>query len=116
MTKKQKAEFVQATLNKLYPNPDIPLQHKDPYTLLLAENAVKHNIVSKDKPLTLELFVEDEMLIVQNNINEKATKEKSEGLGLQNIKNRFLLIADKEVKIETTTSRFIVKLPLIKRS
>lgn len=36
MTKKQKAEFVQATLNKLYPNPDIPLQHKDPYTLLIA--------------------------------------------------------------------------------
>lgn len=36
MTKKQKAEFVQATLNKLYPNPDISLQHKDPYTLLIA--------------------------------------------------------------------------------
>lgn len=93
----------------IYSIPPLALQ-------LLAENAVKHNIVSKDKPLTLELFVEQEMLIVQNNINEKATKEKSEGLGLQNIKNRFLLIADKEVKIETTTTRFIVKLPLIKRS
>lgn len=88
-----------------------------PLTLqLLAENAIKHNIVSKDKPLLLQMFIEDEMLFVQNNLNAKATKEKSEGLGLQNIKNRFLLIADKEVKIETTASHFIVKLPLIKRS
>ena len=88
-----------------------------PLTLqLLAENAVKHNVVSKYKPLTLELFAENEMLIVQNNLNEKATKEKSEGLGLQNIKNRFLLIANKEVKIEITSSHFIVKLPLIKRT
>ncbi len=87
-----------------------------PLTLqLLAENAVKHNIVSKDKPLMLELFITDDMLIVQNNLNEKTTREKSEGLGLQNIKNRFLLIADKEVKIEITSSHFIVKLPLIKR-
>ncbi|HRG26984.1 MAG TPA: endonuclease III [Chitinophagales bacterium] len=36
MTKKQKAEFVLTTLNKLYPKPDIPLHHKDPYTLLVA--------------------------------------------------------------------------------
>lgn len=36
MTKKQKAEFVLTTLNKFYPKPDIPLQHKDPYTLLVA--------------------------------------------------------------------------------
>lgn len=36
MTKKQKAAFVATTLNKFYPKPDIPLQHKDPYTLLVA--------------------------------------------------------------------------------
>lgn len=36
MTKKQKAAFVTTTLNKLYPKPDIPLQHMDPYTLLVA--------------------------------------------------------------------------------
>jgi LytS/YehU family sensor histidine kinase len=93
---------------KIYSIPPLSLQ-------LLAENAVKHNIVSKDKPLTLELFVEGDMLVVRNNINEKTTREKSEGLGLQNIKNRFLLIADKEVKIEITSSHFIIKLPLIKR-
>lgn len=36
MTKQQKVKFVIDTLNKLYPNVPIPLEHKDPYTLLIA--------------------------------------------------------------------------------
>ncbi|MBI2258662.1 MAG: endonuclease III [Flavobacteriia bacterium] len=36
MTKKQKAKFIVEQLNKLYPNPPIPLDHKDTYTLLIA--------------------------------------------------------------------------------
>ena len=36
MTKKEKIEFVINTLNNLYPEIPIPLDHKDPYTLLIA--------------------------------------------------------------------------------
>lgn len=36
MTKKEKIDFVIKTLEDLYPNPPIPLNHKDPYTLLIA--------------------------------------------------------------------------------
>lgn len=36
MTRKEKAEFIMEELNKLYPNPPIPLDHKDDYTLLIA--------------------------------------------------------------------------------
>ena len=36
MTKKEKIEFIIQTLDKLYPNPAIPLKHKDPYTLLIS--------------------------------------------------------------------------------
>ncbi len=36
MTKKEKADFIVRTLDKLYPNPPIPLDHKDAYTLLIA--------------------------------------------------------------------------------
>jgi endonuclease-3 len=36
MTKKEKVNFVINTLNKLYPEIPIPLDHKDPYTLLIA--------------------------------------------------------------------------------
>lgn len=36
MTKKAKAEFIINELEKLYPEVTIPLDHKDPYTLLIA--------------------------------------------------------------------------------
>ena len=36
MTKKEKVQFVIDTLENLYPSPPIPLDHKDPYTLLIA--------------------------------------------------------------------------------
>ncbi len=36
MTKKERATFVINTLNDLYPEIPIPLDHKDPYTLLIA--------------------------------------------------------------------------------
>ena len=36
MTKQQKVKFVIDTLNQLYPKVPIPLEHKDPYTLLIA--------------------------------------------------------------------------------
>lgn len=36
MTKKEKVAFLIQTLEELYPNPPIPLNHKDPYTLLIA--------------------------------------------------------------------------------
>jgi endonuclease-3 len=36
MNKKEKVDFIINTLNELYPDPPIPLEHKDPYTLLIA--------------------------------------------------------------------------------
>ncbi|RRJ91441.1 endonuclease III domain-containing protein [Flavobacterium macacae] len=36
MTKKERASFVITTLKELYPTIPIPLDHKDPYTLLIA--------------------------------------------------------------------------------
>lgn len=32
----KKIRWIQKTLQELFPNPEIPLQHKDPYTLLIA--------------------------------------------------------------------------------
>jgi endonuclease III len=36
MNKKDKAAFIVSTLNHLFPDPEVPLQHKDPFTLLIA--------------------------------------------------------------------------------
>ena len=36
MTKKEKSEYIMTELERLYPVVEVPLDHKDPYTLLIA--------------------------------------------------------------------------------
>lgn len=58
----------------------------------LAENAIKHNALSKDKPLKLTLrFTEDGYFSFSNNINKKFGQVDSTGTGLKNLKERFSL-------------------------
>lgn len=111
----QKKRFGQA----LHFESNITQEQRSSYSIpplslqLLAENALKHNIVSRDKPLMFEIAIENECLIVKNNLHPKQTGAKGEGLGLQNIKNRFLLMTGKEVTIDKSETYFIVTLPLI---
>ncbi len=87
-----------------------------PMTLqMLIENAVKHNIVSKKKQLTIKISSKDEYLVISNNLQKKQIKEYSSELGLKNIKSRYAFISDKEVIVEETNEHFTVKIPLIKR-
>jgi two-component system LytT family sensor kinase len=80
---------------------------------LLLENAVKHNVVSSSKPLTIDIYEEGNYLIIENNINPKQAIGKSTKVGLQNIADRYGLITDKVVKIENNNKIFKVSLPLL---
>ena len=80
---------------------------------LLLENAVKHNVVSTSKPLTINIYEEDNYLIIENNINPKEAIGKSTNVGLQNIADRYGLITQKGVRIENNNKTFKVSLPLL---
>jgi two-component system LytT family sensor kinase len=80
---------------------------------LLLENAVKHNVVSTSKPLTINIYEEGGYLIIANNVNPKQAIGKSTKVGLQNIADRYGLITDKGVKIENNNKLFRVSLPLL---
>ncbi|WP_439127402.1 2TM domain-containing protein [Polaribacter sp.] len=80
---------------------------------LLLENAVKHNVVSNSKPLTINIYEENNYLIIENNINPKEAVGKSTKVGLQNIVDRYGLITQKAVKIENNNKTFKVSLPLL---
>jgi LytS/YehU family sensor histidine kinase len=82
---------------------------------LLAENAMKHNAILKDKPLLLEMFIEKDWLIVRNNINPKMQPEVSTRLGLQNIIKRYELLTGKNVIINKDEKYFTVQIPIIKK-
>jgi len=83
---------------------------------LLVENAIKHNIISRLKPLTIELYVSDNFLIVSNTLQEKIQKEPSTGVGLNNIIHRYLILFKKEVLVVKNEISFEVLLSLIQPS
>ena len=88
-----------------------------PLTLqLLAENAIKHNAVSKEAPITIEILLADGYVMVRNNINAKLSKAAGAGMGLQNITNRYNLLAKKDVLINNDTLYFVVSLPTLQKS
>ncbi len=88
--------------------------HLAPLSLqILFENAIKHNIISSDKPLSIELWVENRRLVVRNKLQRKNQQMPSTRLGLQNIKNRYAFFSDEEVDVLETDDSFTVSLPLI---
>lgn len=80
---------------------------------LLLENAIKHNIVSQAKPLTITFDADENELIVRNNYQPKMSKEKGAGLGLANIRKRYALHTKAEVTSRIDNNEFIVTIPLI---
>jgi len=80
---------------------------------LLIENAIKHNVVSIKKPLSIKIINELDYLVISNNIQEKYSTEISTGKGLNNIKNRYDLLLNQNIKIDSSTTHFIVKIPLL---
>jgi sensor histidine kinase YesM len=85
-----------------------------PFTLqLLVENAVKHNIVSIDRPLHIRILAEKDWLVVENTLQLKRTPEASTGIGLENINQRYQHLSGKEIQLIPGEHYFTVKLPLI---
>lgn len=82
---------------------------------LLIENAVKHNIVGKRKPLSIEvnLHRDEKYIEVKNNIQRKIQGVDSTGMGLKNIRNRFAFYTDAPVMVKEEGNTFIVLIPLI---
>lgn len=81
---------------------------------LLVENAVKHNVISKQTPLSIELFTtEGKQLVVNNNLNKRIVQEKSTKIGLQNIEAKYKLMNQDGFQVVEGEKNFMVVLPLI---
>ncbi|MCD4684175.1 MAG: histidine kinase [Bacteroidales bacterium] len=81
---------------------------------MLIENAIKHNIVSIENPLSIQISLNTEYIIIKNNLQRKTTVKDSAGIGLDNLKKRYEFISDKEFMTEENEKEFIVKIPIIK--
>jgi ligand-binding sensor domain-containing protein len=86
-----------------------------PLTLqLLAENAIKHNVISKNKPLVVNIYNDGTYISISNKLQPKKQAEASTGLGLKNIIDRYRLIVNKKVRVEKSEDEFNVFLPIIR--
>lgn len=87
-----------------------------PLTLqILLENALKHNVVSAEKPLDIVLEEVDDRLVVRNKFQPKSSREPSTGLGLQNIADRYRHLGAAAPEVAQTGVEFVVKLPLLQK-
>lgn len=120
-------EFIQPylfLLNKRFDkalliNINIPEKYHSWYVVpaalqMLIENAIKHNIVSRHKPLQIDIHANgNQALVVKNNLQPRLEREPSTRIGLKNIRKRYELICGKSVHIQETGSAFEVSLPLL---
>jgi len=80
---------------------------------LLLENTVKHNVVSEQKPLHIRIFVDGDYLAIQNDFQKKEVLQDRQGVGLQNIVNRYGIVTNRKVLIEQNEKNFTVKIPIL---
>ena len=101
-------------------SPEAYRQYVTPLSLqMLIENAIKHNVVSKENPLKIRIQQQgSDYLVIENNIQEKTIlrntgREESTRVGLQNIINRYSLLTDRQVEVVRNGGLFTVKIPLL---
>jgi LytS/YehU family sensor histidine kinase len=81
---------------------------------MVVENAIKHNIISDDMPLKIEMESENGFIVVKNNLQKKKTIiSGKEPLGLENLKKRYAYLSRVAVEVIESDGKFIVKLPII---
>jgi two-component system LytT family sensor kinase len=109
-TRHGEAIQIQVEVDKRYDNyllPSLSLQ-------LLVENAVKHNVVSKQQPLVIDIFtMAGNQLAINNNLQCKTIKDPSHKIGLENIRLKYDLLEQPGFQILSDTRNFTVILPLI---
>jgi len=79
---------------------------------LLVENAVKHNYFTLKEPLEIQIKCSCKQIEIFNKKQPKTNKEKSTGIGLQNISDRYRFL-NSSILIEDRKDSFRVVLPLI---
>lgn len=87
-----------------------------PVTLqLFIENALKYNRTEDDNPLVVKIYSNDQdELVVSNRLLPLIKENKSTGIGLKNIIDRYALLGDRKPVIQIDDENFTIKVPLIK--
>lgn len=82
---------------------------------VLIENAIKHNVITRNKALEISVkTTENDSIIIENALQPKLEPETGHGLGLANLAERYRLLSGKELLITNDLNSFKVEIPLLK--
>lgn len=90
MNKKERVQFIMDELEKLYPKPGIPLDHTDPFTLLVAVMLSAQTTDKKVNEVTPELFAKANNPKAMSLLEVDEIKEYIKQIGLSNTKAKNL--------------------------
>lgn len=86
-----------------------------PLTLeLLVENAVKHNMISSEKPLKIQVYNEGDYLFIKNKIQLRSEQYQSTKIGHKNLVERFGLMDLTKPEFLIDGEYYIAKVPLLR--
>ena len=79
----------------------------------LLENAIKHNALTVENPLLIEVKYDNSRIIVSNNIQVKDLTEETTGRGLANLAERYRILSDEEIIFQSDDNHFSVSLKIL---
>ncbi len=79
----------------------------------LFENAIKHNELTEEEPLQIDVEQMGDWIRITNNVKLKSMSTESTGVGLSNLAERYRLLSGDDMKIEQEDSRFIVSIKIL---
>jgi sensor histidine kinase YesM len=83
---------------------------------ILIENAIKHNEISAEKPLNIQIHDDGEYLVVENNVQPRNYLPESNQLGLKTLEFLYGFLSGKRMEVNCENGKFIVMLPKIKNT
>ena len=81
---------------------------------ILVENAVKHNEISTENPLTIHIYDDDDYLYISNNLQPRGNLPDSNQIGLKTLDFQYEFLAKRKMEVLNADNQFVVKLPKIK--
>jgi sensor histidine kinase YesM len=110
----QKIRFGQALKLENHIGPAYAGHLIPPLTLqILAENAIKHNALSEEAPLRIELRVENGFLVIRNSLRQRQEAVRSTGMGLYNLKEKYRILSEAQPHFGLQDQQYVASVPLI---
>jgi LytS/YehU family sensor histidine kinase len=82
---------------------------------MLIENAIKHNVISREFPLTISILSKnDNYIAISNNLRKKPSIDTG-SMGLENIKSRYRFFTPNPVIVSEDDMKFVVEIPVINK-